>query len=101
MFTVTIKVDVNDGDYHSDSITMDDDQFAKFTGIIGKIRHLFDGRFNPRIEEYDYTDFNNYYGQVLSEDELKILEDVIPVPDPGYATLEEVSFITGKPTKLL
>jgi hypothetical protein len=100
-FTVTVCVDTNDGDYFRENHNMTHDAFEKFSQIVEKIKPLFGKPKNPRIEDYDYREFREYYGQVLTKDELEYLIDHIPVPEPGYASLEDISFTVGSPEYLL
>jgi hypothetical protein len=99
-YTVTIKVDTNDMDYHEDSTTLNHSQFEKFCKIVEKIKPIWRNPTNPRIEDYDETDFRSYFGQVLNEDELDWLLEMTPIPEPGYAEIEEITYIMGSPESL-
>ena len=98
-YTVTVTVDTNDADYIHESVNLGDREFAKLLIIIEKIKPIW--RKQPRIEDYDDKEFREHYATVLDEGELELFMELIPIPEPGYAELEDISYVKGSPTDLL
>jgi len=92
-YKVEVIVDTNDADYVTEVYNVSKEKLDELKGIIDKIKPLFRNPKNPGIEEYDDSELRQYYGPpLLTEEELDILLDFIPVPEPGYSQLEGIKF---------
>lgn len=98
--TFIITMDFNDLNLCWKYFTVPDKEFDMILNIFKKVKPIQE-KYSPRIEEFDFTAFDEKYGQVLTEEELEKLKDFVFVDEYGYGEIYSVKFFIGEPINVI